>query len=1511
MQEKTLCRDPIANCATHATSGSNLTCTECDNTFALYDTSLKCGSIPANCTGLDNGESTIRCTTCDLGYTVNPLSFRCVITTPDCQTYEDHTGSSTSRLCEICSSGFILYDSQNPGHCVADIAQCSSYSFSASPARHALCDTCHSTYQTTTDKKKCLPEIVDCDTYSTSDENTSALTCSSCSGSKITTDSQLHCVNPITNCTGYQTITTTEVLCSTCDSNTVLVHDKTLCKAKIQNCSNHATTGNALTCGTCETNYDQYDSSLKCGLLPASCTDLDNSSSVLKCLTCASGFDHYDSSTKCGSLPANCIDLNDSLASVQCSACDSGFALNNLNFECLITTDNCDLFETLVSASVSKLCTSCSTGFILYETTNPGHCVAEVENCASHTFHLDTPRYALCQTCNSNHTLTADKKKCLSSIEHCTEYETSSELNTGLECKVCSGSKIPTDDKLACVDSIANCTGYQTITTSSILCSTCDSTTVLVQDKTQCKTKIVNCATHATTGNNLTCSTCESTFDQYDSSLKCGLLPGNCTDLDNSSSTIKCLTCASGFDQYDSSTKCGLLPGNCTNLDDAASTVSCLTCQATFDQYDSSTKCGSLPSKCTDLNNAVSTIQCSACETGYALNNSNFNCLVTTENCDTFETQNSVSTSKLCTNCSSTFRLFEGTSPGYCVEEISECANYSYSSTPSRHALCESCNPNFHHTTNKKFCLSAISNCDTYTVDSINDSTNAFLECEVCASGFLGTPDKLKCLAELPNCAYYKTLANSDASATCIECSENYHLSSSNGCVFDYNSCGGYNASSGVCSSCASDYFHASSNGNCYSSRHRIVCGDSTNGTLKTNWPHSTCASCASGKSLSLLEECYTNENSVTDCSLFKSKAAFLQESSSKCLACGRGKLPNTQLGKCLAPISDCWEYEDTASNDFGFSCRACVQSKKLSSNGSSCDDFTFDDSRFRCLTGQTFACSSCAIGAVQQKNPSNFSQNVCYPLIEGCLEYLPSFTGQDLNPRCTQCASGLTLSKGRCSGVSGTVWENCLDMSSTSTCNVCNLGYSKDNGKCVKRTDLGPTVSFEVKNTSQLVHPSACSFADYTIQTILEEDSNSNREICINPKCSKFKASTGACLECNADSCGSCSSGQYNLVPVQLSDNSYQCLQDVNCKIFNSNGSCSECQIGFINASSGCTTKDIIYNTLSNCRVRTSTLAPNVTCVQCNENYEISGGLCVYKNTECQKIGSCSSCRSGYQTSVSNDYSTCAPVVANCRAMKSGSSTQCQACKDGYELTSSDTVCSIKSANQTSFPNCVKFYTNSSTDLCIECATGFLFLDFMNQCVSKVPYCTSYSDADTCSGCADGYSPSNGDCVSTIPNCLEYSDASNCSRCETGFSIINNASTGNNNHCTKTDAMLGCLDIWDSSHCFKCKTGFVMKNNVCVPSMSASTFSSGGKCSDDAHCKTGYTCDSGSGECRPGDCSASNDTHASKCKTCATNYQLISANGRCENKLENCATPSSTTVGSCSTCATGFSKKT
>ena len=257
---------------------------------------------------------------------------------------------------------------------------------------------------------------------------------------------------------------------------------------------------------------------------------------------------------------------------------------------------------------------------------------------------------------------------------------------------------------------------------------------------------------------------------------------------------------------------------------------------------------------------------------------------------------------------------------------------------------------------------------------------------------------------------------------------------------------------------------------------------------------------------------------------------------------------------------------------------------------------------------------------------------------------------------------------------------------------------------------------------------------------------------------------------------------------------------------------------------------------------------------------------------------------------------------------MKTGNATQCQTCFDGYELTSSDTICSIKSANLITYPKCNKFFTNASNDICIGCEDGYIYHDYLTQCISLVPNCISYSDATTCSSCKLGYSISNGACVSSISNCVTYSDTSNCSICQAGYETFSDSNNGNTQRCKKTDKMFACEIIWSSDYCYKCQQGFTLKNNICIPSMSSSLFSNSGKCSNSSDCKTGYTCDTALNACKPGNCAAFHDDHPSKCKTCNTNYHLISNNGTCENSLENCSIPSSD-LGSCQTCVSNYTK--
>lgn len=1745
-QDGSQCLDSIPQCKNYTIGNDSLTCFECESGYGKYDSSSKCGLLTTlNCVSLDNSSSSLKCIDCRDGEMINPVSFRCVVTTSNCTSYESHTASSTSYLCQDCADFFMLFEGTNPGHCVQKIAECQNYGFQASPQRHAQCslcnpsfsatndklkclasiadcedytansetdsflqcETCLSSHRVTDDKRKCLPQIADCGAYAasnllsfffecstcaashmkTSDSrkclpqiaecseyqnssvNSSFLECKACAVNFSLTGDKRKCLASITNCSAYlqstfsssflqcsgcetsftktsdnraclaqiancdeleastfadsfleckvctsdhsgtadkrkclpsiancsaledSLVDTAQHLCKTCAMNFRLTNDQRKCLSTIANCGTYKTSSEAssfLECSVCSTNFKATDDARKCFSQIGNCSDYNTSSvsdtfleckicsgqnlptsdfrqclplilecgeyknstlsssflecqsclnskiptsdsrncvlpiascenyssltvssvlcekcadgtqkvqdaslcladipncqthatsgSALTCGTCNDSFGQYSSSSKCGALPTECLELNNDLGTVQCKTCQTGFALNLVSFKCLETTSNCSLFETDTDSSTSKLCLNCASGFLRFENKNPGHCVAEVPSCHTHSFADSPARHSLCDSCETNLAPTDDKKKCLTAIADCSKYEASTEADMILQCETCSGSKIPTTDKLHCVESIANCGIYQSLTQSSVLCSICAAGYALVQDKTLCPAEIFNCTKHESTGNALTCSECANTFDLYDSSTKCGLLPESCTALDNTASTIKCLTCASNYDHYDSSTKCGLLSSNCLNLD-----------------------------------NAVSSVRCSECASGFDLSSLNFKCLETTSNCDTYETQTVNSTSNLCNECATNYILYKGSEPGHCVAAIEHCSSYSYFSSPERHALCSACAINYQFTTSKKLCLAAIENCATYETDSIVDPVGAFLECQSCKTDFLRTPDKQKCLAEIPNCAYYKALANSDSSVSCIECRPNFYLSTANGCVFESSFCAVHNSTSGICSSCESNYFFNSGDSSCYPTKHQLSCASSVDYVTRTSWPHPTCSSCETGKVLSLLSECYANENSVTDCLGFKSKAAFLQPSSGACLSCANGKVLNTQLSKCLSPQPDCWEQKSTSSDDSSLACRVCDYGKRLADDGQSCRDYTFEDGRYNCTTGASLVCDSCAFGYEALTNPDNFSNKVCYPTIEGCLKYVSIESGDNKNTKCVACASGLTLSKGRCSGVAGTAWENCLNMQDESTCSVCKIGYKIVGSKCQKRVDLGAALTFEVQNTSQKVHPTSCVFAQYSIKTIKDSVSNTQVEVCVNAQCTEFSATSGECTVCDASSCASCSNGEYNLKPTRLSDNSIKCLQDSKCKIFNSDHSCKECQSGFQNLESGCADSDSLVPTVSNCRVRNQVSQNNAECLLCEDNYEVKNGSCVYKNTDCALLDSCSSCKTGYAPTTSADYSTCEPVVSNCSEMKTNSATECLTCKMGYSLTNANTKCSIKSENSASFPFCTEFFTNSSGDVCTDCADGYLLYDFLGQCVSSVPHCTSYSNASTCSGCSSGYSLLDGMCVNDITFCKEYLNASNCLLCYEGYTTYDDVTTGFLKHCKLIIPMTGCDHIWSKDFCFKCKAGYALENNKCTPSMSIDSFTSSGVCTSDSECKASHLCHTLSGECRPKNCLAFHDSHSSKCKTCALNFQLIDTHGFCESKLANCDAPSSSLEGSCDTCAGGYTKKT
>ena len=442
--------------------------------------------------------------------------------------------------------------------------------------------------------------------------------------------------------------------------------------------------------------------------------------------------------------------------------------------------------------------------------------------------------------------------------------------------------------------------------------------------------------------------------------------------------------------------------------------------------------------------------------------------------------------------------------------------------------------------------------------------------------------------------------------------------------------------------------------------------------------------------------------------------ATCTNAASSDCTACKPGYFLPYCSGTCHSSCSVCTGSSNTQ-------CSACASGNFLQPSSTTClstcpggywKDTTnnicaaCDSACSACTGSSNTECSACTPGYFLQPLPSTTCLNSC-----------PSGYGGDSTiNKCVQCDVS-------CSGCTGTGNDKCIACKSeyflqpapsgTTCLNSCPTGFWKDttNNKCMP-CDVACSLCSDQTHTQC----TACKLG-YFLQP--------SSTVCLNscPTSGYWQDTTNhICATCNA-ACSLCSDQTHTQCPacnsgyfLQPAPSTTTCLNSCPSGYWEDttnhicppcDPSCSECLDG-----------------------------TNIQCSSCKPGYFLqpSSTICL------------DSCQSGYWGDTVNHI--CPPCDDACSNCTDSTVNQCSACKPGYFLQPSSTIC---------LDSCpVGYWRNTTSNTCMECDIA---------CSN----CTNATNTE-CSACNTGYflQPSSTTCLSSCPNGAFPNSTSNlCLNCD------------------------------------------------------------------------------------------------------------------------------------------------
>ena len=352
-----------------------------------------------------------------------------------------------------------------------------------------------------------------------------------------------------------------------------------------------------------------------------------------------------------------------------------------------------------------------------------------------------------CLSCLPNYFLDTNTKKCVKvekPLQNCLTH------TSDLACAVCnSGFYL---EGLLCLkvpNLIKNCYHYR----SKDECRICEETYELTSDGSGCfeSPNNRNCGVFT----NFKCHSCQKGYF-YNPNYYFDLYFTGDVVNDNFMNFIDAIQNGSG-DKYAPSGCQKINVQNCLTVE----TVNkCKICQNDYYLKNDKT-CEKNPSEPINYCDVyVDYLKCSKCEKGFWLENpTTCKRIVVINNCLTYDQ----TIESVCLNCASNFYLQTNT----CIErtaQVENCSTYFKNRDD-----CETCNPGFEITTDKKLCLNEITNCTGY---DNSDLTTLQLKCNSCNNGHYINLGENACLSgQVDNCELY-----SNKPTECLTCKNLFYL---------------------------------------------------------------------------------------------------------------------------------------------------------------------------------------------------------------------------------------------------------------------------------------------------------------------------------------------------------------------------------------------------------------------------------------------------------------------------------------------------------------------------------------------------------------------------------------------------------------------------------------------------------------------------------------------------------------------------------------------------------------
>jgi len=190
---------------------------------------------------------------------------------------------------------------------------------------------------------------------------------------------------------------------------------------------------------------------------------------------------------------------------------------------------------------------------------------------------------------------------------------------------------------------------------------------------------------------------------------------------------------------------------------------------------------------------------------------------------------------------------------------------------------------------------------------------------------------------------------------------------------------------------------------------------------------------------------------------------------------------------------------------------------------------------------------------------------------------------------------------------------------------------------------------------------------------------------------CIAANLQTGACLQCQPN---------YNNVNGLCTSQATVIVTIQNCQIVNPANSslCSTCESGYYPNGTQCVPVSPLCQSYN---------LTNGNCLACISSYTLNQGKCLDLNCLNQQSNGCVQCKNNFR--VLGGSSLCVFYDPNCAIL---TSTSCQTCITGYQISSSAGLCSMSSSTSTVIPNC-NIVQNGQ---CTACVSGYSLSN--GQCI-------------------------------------------------------------------------------------------------------------------------------------------------------------------------------------------------